>query len=462
MKRAFAVVAVAACSALGLARTALADEWSSQLAAQNFGCGSSSQCASNVCPGAAYYLDGNGQACCQVGTNTLAQGDAGFGAMGTTCTSTSSCCHWSCSPMDAGGSNRCIRPDGFTNGHGGPACHGVYDPDQTDVVFSSCDAGSDCCSGICSGGGHGRGLCVQPSQGTCNAWYQCNPPQICTYDAGLDPNNQAFAGTCQSAVGGPCLVDQDCLYANHLGCVLGNPPDAGTCQAIEGGHCPQGVIDCPMVDGGYLCIEGQCEAQCFSDPACLTNSNDLTRCQGYCCGNVHAGCGNTADCCPTDAEGAVVCGQDFEPGFQDCCVPNGGSCVSSGECCQPNTSFITRYQSFSCQGTHREPCQTVASSDNGNATNCCSGEEHAGTCSFGLGQQGCNNDSDCCTQAGGQQICGGAGFSGGSGGSSEYGWGICCDKIGGWCNSNDLCCDGYCDITGPDAGICAGNNVCVD
>lgn len=257
-------------------------------------CSSGSQCCSTVC--------GTGGTCTAL--NPLCK------TAGNTCTNGSECCSKVCN-----GSHQCAPPSTIS-----------YCAQAGDI----CRNDGECCTGVCSvKAGNSVGTCAtittacQIDGTVCNGCGSC-----CSHFCG--PFGTGGPNICQPASG--CHVQGDLCRKNSDCCggdVASGLPGAGlitcepdpvygarigTCGGPKASNCPGGIETCKNACNpeGNVCHFKQT----------LVCAGNLTNVRNDCCG-----CISGKECCQADATGIPRCNS------LAACVPVGGHCSFSRECC---------------------------------------------------------------------------------------------------------------------------------
>jgi hypothetical protein len=296
-------------------------------------------------------------------------GGLACGPAGASCASAADCCGLAC----AGGfctASACLS-DGVSCGTGGQCCSTVCGASGTCVPLNprcktagnACTTASECCNGVCND----LHQCAPPGEisycaqagDICRADAECCTG-VCNVAAG------ALAGTCATistactidgtvcdgcgaccshfcgpfGVGGPkicqpasgchvqgdlCHKDSDCCGgdvtsglpgAGLIKCELDSASGGriGTCGGPSASNCP----------GNYATCKSSCNPEgniChYTNTAVCEGATTSKR--NDCCG-----CINSKECCQLDATGIPRCNT------LAACVPVGGNCAFSGECC---------------------------------------------------------------------------------------------------------------------------------
>lgn len=274
-------------------------------------------CLAGRCSVSACVSDGqsctSGGECC----STLCGADGKCGSLnplcktaGNACTASAECCNGTCNA-----NHQCASP--------------------ADVSFCAqtgdlCRADRECCTGVCSlrdGGTVGTCASLTTSckiDGTlCNGCGDC-----CSHFCG--PYGTGSAHICQPASGchvqgDLCRKDSDCCGGDvgsglpGAGLIKCEPDPVygariGTCGNPTASNCPNGSPTCKNSCNpeGNVCHFKQT----------LVCAGNLTNVRNDCCA-----CISGKECCQPDATGIPRCNA------LAACVPTGGSCSFSGECC---------------------------------------------------------------------------------------------------------------------------------
>ncbi|MBI5478387.1 MAG: hypothetical protein HY906_05990 [Deltaproteobacteria bacterium] len=268
-----------------------------------------------------------------------------------------------------------------------------------------CFTAFDCCTGVCSiASGFAAGTCIQvPSTGAgeCRvAGEACTDGTTCCSRSCVPTS---FGTTvCQVAsgcrvIGELCQKDADCCGASGSGlpgdgnvqCNLapGIDPPLGRCTNPTGCN-PQGEVCGGTGDGGVNARQDCCDCRPPPFQCCKPDSNGVNRCyggstvdcpSGYdgtpdCCIPAGGQCSFSAECCEgrpcvPDENGVLRCGATA-------CVPAGGVCTTTGDCCEGLTCIVPA-------GASTGTCGTVTGD-----------VPDGGTCA--LPGQHCAASADCC------------------------------------------------------------------
>jgi hypothetical protein len=295
---------------------------------------------------------------------------------GTACTTGGECCSTVCG---AGGTCTPLNPLCKTAGNacvtGPECCSGVCDanhqcaqPSQVSYcarVGDICRADSECCTGVCNvTAGAAAGTCaaittscqidgtVCAGCGVCCSHF-CGPfgaadgPHICQPASGCHvqgdlcrQDSDCCGGAVTSGLPGAGLVkcEPDPIYGERI----------GICGGPKASNCPSGLDSCKnacnpegnvchytgtaICEGATTSKRNDCCACisgkdcCQLDPVGIPRCNALTACvpaggncsfSGECCDNL--------PCVPDPVTGQLTCGST--------CVPLGGACTTNADCC---------------------------------------------------------------------------------------------------------------------------------
>jgi len=260
---------------------------------------------------------------------------------GMVCAAGGECCGTVCG---AGGTCVPLNPTCKTAGNacltGAECCNGTCDanhqcasPGQVSYCAQAgdiCRGDGECCTGVCNlAAGSVAGTCATLStscqiDGTlCNGCGSC-----CSHFCG--PFGSGGPDICQPASGchvqgDLCRRDSDCCGGDASSGLPGAglikcEPDPtygsriGTCGGPQASNCPNGEPTCKNSCNpeGNVCH--------FKETAVC--AGDITNVRNNCCA-----CVPDKECCQLDATGIPRCNT------LDACVPAGGNCSFSGECC---------------------------------------------------------------------------------------------------------------------------------
>lgn len=229
---------------------------------------------------------------------------------GNACTSNAECCNHTCNA-----NHQCASPG--------------------DISFCAqagdlCRKDGECCTGVCVlAAGAAAGTCATISTSCKIDGTECNGcGDCCSHFCG--PFGAGGPSICQPASGchvqgDLCRKDSDCCGGDATAALPGSGlikcmPDPtygsriGTCGNPSASNCPNGDANCRNACNpeGNVCHYKQT----------LVCAGDLTNVRNDCCQ-----CISGKDCCQPDATGIPRCNA------LGACVPVGGTCSFSGECC---------------------------------------------------------------------------------------------------------------------------------
>ena len=274
-------------------------------------------CVAGLCSTSACLSDGtactsDGQCCstmCGVG-GTCSPLNSTCKTAGNACTSDAQCCNQTCNA-----NHQCAAPGAVS-----------YCAQTGDI----CRGDGECCTGVCSiAAGAPAGTCASISTscqidgtvcsgcGDCCSHF-CGPfgaagPSICQPASGCHvqgdlcrKNSDCCGGDISSGLPGAGLIacEPDPVYGSRI----------GTCGGPRASNCPSGASTCKNACNpeGNVCHFKQT----------LVCAGDLTNVRNDCCD-----CISSKECCQPDATGIPRCNS------LAACVPVGGNCSFSGECC---------------------------------------------------------------------------------------------------------------------------------
>jgi len=273
---------------------------------------------------------------CDIGQSLCLDSGAPCQPLGDTCSNDGNCCSGRCGEV-APGDLRCLPI--------GPCA-------SADEV---CNDNSECCNQSCV-----NGLCE--SLGGCTTVYEpCSGGGECCSGICADPGTGypvcLYIGGC-TPIGEICQVDEDC-------CSFGNPNLPGPACTLDGSalRCadPPACLDdgelCDYAASNNCCSGGQSHcmptsigvSRCFfSDTECIPTGGECSFsdecCVGVCAPDPQTGilvcnptCIPEGDQCTADADCCSGhCNADGICGpDEDPCVPLGGVCVVAEDCCDP-------------------------------------------------------------------------------------------------------------------------------
>jgi hypothetical protein len=265
---------------------------------------------------------------------------------------TVSCAGGTCQPIVSGGcvtlGNNCAQnAECCSNLCSGGKCVGAGGPTSCLATGDICFRGLDCCTGLCNiPSGESAGTCgalPTSSVGGCKvAGDSCS--------AGTDCCSRVCAAT---ATGGHvCQVTTGCRLKGEL-CRT----NADCCGGAMNGQCGDGTVVCEPIPGtsptlgrcstptsggggvpfGVACGGGDTSTRqnccCDTTPkqnCCFPDVTGVYRCGRTMCVPTGGICTFSAECCDNapcvpDASGVLRCGAQ--------CVPSGGKCTANGDCC---------------------------------------------------------------------------------------------------------------------------------
>jgi hypothetical protein len=409
------------------------------------------QCKPSVCkaPGAACATAGD---CCNLscsggvcGTHCVSDGDSCTAGGDPCCSGPNACQSGKCTQLGTG-----CHTAGNSCTVNGDCCAGTCDMTKktcappSSISFCTqvgdiCYQDSDCCTSVCQVGATGAGTC-QPLPGStcavdgtictaCNAQNATTVDKCCsTYCGKYGTSGSTVcqpAGGCRIQ-GDLCKHDSDCCGGNKGMCSLPGDGEVtctifdaarglGTCSSPQASSCTSGtcipegdVCHCQLVDskgicwdscpGGQTCksLPSGCSvsgvnANCCGNPGankmtCRVDAVGVPRCYTVsACVPVGGHCATSSDCCNgnvciPDGTGNFVCGMIT-------CVPTGGKCTATSDCC-PGSGDVCIIPAGQTAGV----CGNLMPSPSPGVDG---GAPDSGTCSFD-GQQ-CSTSQPCCT-----------------------------------------------------------------
>jgi hypothetical protein len=332
--------------------------------------------------------------------------DAGLvcGAAGAVCTTAADCCGLSC-VAGLCSTSACLS-DGVACTSGGQCCSTQCGADgkcktlnpTCKTAGNACTTSAECCNGLCDA----KHQCATPS----SVSYCTQTGDVCRNDGECCTGvcsiaTGAGAGTC-ATISTSCQIDGTVCDGCGACCShFCGPFGAGgpnICQPASGCH----------VQGDLCHQDSDC---CGGDVASGLPGAGLIKCEpdpvygsriGTCGGPKASNCPNDASACKNacNPEGNVchykqtlVCGGDLTNVRNDCCA-----CISGKECCQPDATGIPRCNalgacvpvggncSFSGECCNHEPC----------VPDPVTGHLRCGSACIPLGGV-CTTNADCCT-----------------------------------------------------------------
>jgi hypothetical protein len=300
-------------------------------------CTSDNQCCSGSC-----VDDGTG-------TDTdRCDGAASFCRQeGDICVADYQCCGATCDKADGAAVGTC-DPSPAVSGVQSCNIAGILCASETidDVVIAS--GCKDCCSALCGPWAPGKPFVCLPASGCRVEGELCSRDEDC---CGGDPNNGLpGAGniSCQKAD-----PDDDIgKCRNNNSCV----PTGATCKADD----TEGLVCSGVSAKSNNCCGATSQVD---QDACMVDTTGVPRCNGVAddCREPGETCATAATCCnqlpciPGD-DGILRClvpeGGTPDGGPTTTCVPQGGTCSFTGDCCQ---GFFCNLPPGSIQGTCDNP-----------------------------------------------------------------------------------------------------------
>jgi hypothetical protein len=236
-----------------------------------------------------------------------------------------------------------------------------------------CSKGTDCCGGICTiASGATKGLCSTPPSGSSNCGLVDG--ELCggtTADGGAaiaDGGIPSCGGSCCSrlcapygptgvlvcqpasgchVVGDLCTKDTDCCGAaglpgnnpaNPVTCNITAPNTVGVCRNPMGCKPDGNVCKLPSMSCNASC--DCCSGNCNNEDTCHLDSVGVPRCSGVTCVPAGGSCASSANCCNglpcvpnPNGTPPYIC-------FQDSCVPACGPCAINADCCVGETCEV--------------------------------------------------------------------------------------------------------------------------
>jgi hypothetical protein len=298
------------------------------------------------------------------------------------CTDSSVCCSGTCvggkcqplntSCLTAG--NPCAATDGGTGGCCSGLCSGgkcVLGASFCIQPGDVCARDLDCCGGFCSKAtGAAEGVCMDVgTTGTGNCTHDgvlCNGcGSCCSKNCG--PWALTGVNVCQPGLGckilnSLCTSDGECC-GGGTGTVTCTPATGGTvsigvCSQNMGNQVPGGI--CKLSGNANACSNAESDCECVVSPkaqCCAYDTLGLPRCLGSgacgadggatgifngsdpnCCRQPGQTCNTAAECCHLspcvpDSTGTLRCLTTTPNDGGIVCVPSGGTCTATGDCC---------------------------------------------------------------------------------------------------------------------------------
>jgi hypothetical protein len=314
-------------------------------------CAGNSDCCSNDC-------DPNAHICLSQTSMCKSTGD--------TCTQPNDCCTLTCNNGVCGGA--CI-PDNMTCVNNGDCCSsqcvgGMCKPLNTTCATAGnpCVAGDggagNCCSGFCKNGTCSvsasyctqvgdvcfspadccTGVCTKAAGATAGTCATLNSPVSCAIDGTLCTG----CGNCCSRLCAPYASSGINICQPASGChVFGDlcRKDSDCCggEAVDAGLPGSGLVKCTMLPGaGGIGFCDHPSASAGTSNTCDPEGN-VCHFKNYACSNSSdrndcCACVSTKSCCQLDSLGIPRCNA-INPADGGTCVPSGGNCSFSGDCC---------------------------------------------------------------------------------------------------------------------------------
>jgi hypothetical protein len=293
---------------------------------------------------------------------------------GKSCTSGAECCSTICG---AGGTCTALNPTCKTAGNActtnAECCNGTCNSSHQcappgSVSFCAqagdlCRADSECCTGVCTIAQGGKaGTCAKITTsckidgtlcsgcGDCCSHF-CGPfgaggPKICQPASGCHvqgdlcrKDSDCCGGDVRSGLPGAGLIkcELDPAYGSRI----------GTCGNPSASNCPAGSPNCrnacnpegnvchfkqPLICAGLINVRNDC-CDCISGKECCQpDTTGIPRCNSLAaCVPVGGNCSFSGECCnhepclPDPVTGQLKCGS--------ACVPVGGACTTNADCC---------------------------------------------------------------------------------------------------------------------------------
>jgi hypothetical protein len=278
-----------------------------------------------------------------------------------------------------------------------------------------CARDLDCCGGFCSiASGGTQGVCMDvATSGTGNCTHDgvlCNGcGSCCSKNCG--PWALTGVNVCQPGLGckilnSLCTSDSECCGSSggEVTCTpaTGGTVSIGVCSQNHGNQVPGGI--CKLSGNANACSNAESDCECVVSPkiaCCAYDTLGLPRCLGSgTCGGADGGatgifvgtdpnccrkpgdtCNTAAECCGLtpcvpDSTGTLRCLTTTPNDGGIVCVPRGGTCTATGDCCTGYVCNISGGGTGTCG-----PPPTPPPAD-------------AGVC--GLYGQACNAGTPCC------------------------------------------------------------------
>jgi hypothetical protein len=269
---------------------------------------------------------------------------------GNACASNADCCNGTCVTIATDGgtpTGQCAAPSQVS-----------YCVQVGDI----CTHDSDCCTGVCTlGVGLTVGTCTAINTSCAVDGTACNGCSGCC-SSFCAPFGTSGSKICQPAsgchvTGDLCHQNSDCCGGDptQIGVIPGaglivctpdaNHPQIGVCSTPDPNNCPNGhTCGSACVPEGDICHylgNGGCSSNSIRNDCCQATGNKgqckldklgIPRCYGLtACVPMGGACASSADCCNgipcvPDANGHLICANTT-------CVPAGGVCTTTSDCC---------------------------------------------------------------------------------------------------------------------------------
>ena len=347
----------------------------------------SGNCANGSCQPPACTSDTqacttNGQCCSGSCTNgKCAALNSTCKTLGNTCTTNTECCSLDCA------NGICSQPS--------------YCGQAGDI----CQHATDCCGGICTiAQGQTFGTCAQPPP----TGAQCSAIDgvVCNSTTNGDGG---FLDSGLPTCGGPCC-SRDCAPWGPTQVLICQP--ASGCKPV-GDICTKNTDCC----GGSGTNPTQvCNKASPSDPVGVCSNPTGCKPNGDICRLQTNQCNATDECCSGNVQQKNTCHQD-NLGVPRCsyagdagCLPTGGQCASSADCCNLNPCVPDGDGGFTCYPQNCVPTAGACTNDSdccpgghcyiqgGQTSGTCQPYSDAGTDGGGCAAYGqlCSTSGDCC------------------------------------------------------------------
>lgn len=332
-------------------------------------------CISGVCGALACLSDGvtctSGGQCCSTicGSNGICAAlNPTCKTAGNACTTGAECCNQTCSA-----NQQCASPGQVS-----------YCAQTGDL----CRNDGECCTGVCSiASGALAGTCASVSTSCSIDGTLCSGCGVCCSHF-CGPYGSSDSRICQPASGchvqgDLCRKDSDCCGGDATSGLPGAglikcEPDPtfgariGTCGTPKASNCPNGASTCKnacnpegnvchykqtlVCAGGLTNVRNDCCDCIASKECCQPDVTGIPRCNSLAaCVPVGGHCSFSGECCnqepclPDPVTGSLTCGS--------ACVPLGGTCSTNGDCC---TGMVCQPTPGSVGGTCQSPVPQAA------------------------------------------------------------------------------------------------------